>query len=240
MMTVGSFWRAQWISSLAFDLCQRRVSWSFKRQGAHLEANGLHSICLMGVRGQDSARGKSLTDWELKRSVPSAQALSREGVPGGFARTFGWGDSSFLSTTPHHHHHHMQVPLREPKLGPASVVGLCPKPEEISHLPLLSVGTLRRGREIKIGLHLSPNMHPRTTRKPQKKLASAGHGDSPVILALWRQRHDHCKCQTSLDVHGGRRIVQGQPGLCKNLPKTQPKSLISSENILSIKKDHPG
>lgn len=75
MMTVGFFWRAKWISPLCFDLCQHRVSRSFKRQRAHLQANGLHSVCVTGVRGQDAAKGKLWTDWELKRSGPSAQAL---------------------------------------------------------------------------------------------------------------------------------------------------------------------
>lgn len=75
MMTVGFFWRAKWISPLCFDLCQHRVSRSFKRQRAHLQANGLRSVCVTGVRGQDAAKRKRWTDWELKRSGPSAQAL---------------------------------------------------------------------------------------------------------------------------------------------------------------------
>lgn len=174
MMTVGFFWWAKWIRSLSFDLCQCRVSRGFKRQRTHLEANGLHSICAMGVRGQDSAKGKSLTDWELERSVPSDQALREEVVP------WGWGREVSESLVegihplfPQPPHPHMQVPLCEPKLGPDSVAGLCPKPEK-SGLFLCCQLVSWGGIEIRIVLHLSPNMNPRTTWKPEKKMPQQG------------------------------------------------------------------
>lgn len=154
MMTVGIFWRAKWISPLCFDLCQHRVSRSFKRQRAHLQANGLHSVCVTAVRGQDAAKSKLWTDWELNCRV---------------ARTFGWGCSPFVPTAPH-----MQLPLQEPKPGPDSVLCFFLKPEKSALLPLPSVGIPRRGRETGSVLHLSPNMHPSHRQTSGKALPQQG------------------------------------------------------------------
>lgn len=161
MMTVGFFWRAKWISPLCFDLCPHRVSRSFKRQRAHLQANGLHSICITGVRGQEAAKGKRRTDWELKRSGPSAQAL--QGRQDLWLRVFTLCSHS--------------SPYAATSAGAKARPWLCawsfPETREISPLPCLPVGIPRRGREIGSVLHLSPNMHPRTMGKPQQGRVTA-------------------------------------------------------------------
>lgn len=110
--------------SLSFDLCQCGLSKLQKAESTFGDANGLYSLCLKGVRSYDWAKGKLLTGKDLKRSALKCSVTGkRRGALGGLPEPL------VREVCPHFNN--PQAPLHGPRPGPASVVGLLPRPEEI-------------------------------------------------------------------------------------------------------------
>lgn len=130
MMTVGFFWRARWISSLTFDLCQCKESLKVSKgreriwrcwQSPH--PKGSEKVRPGHRQAFDRQRPEEVGNrrekgWQQKCWQQKGEGVPRVGVPEPSVEA-----AALVSTA-------LEAPLHGSKRGPASPVGLLPNLRE--------------------------------------------------------------------------------------------------------------